>query len=242
MDGISRHLTLYLYISVTTFLYFHPCICICIFSFVYMYLFICICVLYEPANGWNYPPPHCLLSSDCSPQCFLSQSLFSKQKKDWKPAKNPPKILFWKFLDPSKVQTNIAISVQCKAYKSLIFLITFTFSSDTVRPCIAFAKFCSPALCHWPAFPPLSPTVTAPLTNWSKMSHFHRDTTLAPQCAMSRMPHCGPWQYLLFSDSFTKRRRLADWVKGTWGVNRSGEVKKTISKSLKFKWLIIIEC
>ena len=41
-------------------------------------------------------------------------------------------------------------------------------------------------------FPPLSPTVTAPLTNWSKMSHFHTDTTLAPQCAMSRMPHCGP--------------------------------------------------
>ena len=102
MDGISRHLTLYLYISVTAFLYLHLCICICIFSFVYMCLCICICVLYEPANGWNYPPPHCLSSSDCSPQCFLSQSLFSQKKKRLKPRQESTKDFILKILGSFK--------------------------------------------------------------------------------------------------------------------------------------------
>ena len=43
---------------------------------------------------------------------------------------------------------------------------------------------------HFPPCPPLSP----PPSQIGAKCHIStaRDTTLAPQCAMSRMPHCGP--------------------------------------------------
>ena len=191
MDGISRHLTLYLYISVTAFLYLHLCICICIFSFVYMCLCICICVLYEPANGWNYPPPHCLSSSDCSPQCFLSQSLFSQKKKRLKPRQESTKDFILKILGSFKGLNEYCYLRPMQSLQIPYFSLSLSVLT-LFDPALLLRNFVLQLSVTDLHFPPLSPTVTAPLTNWSKMSHFHTDTTLAPQCAMSRMPHCGP--------------------------------------------------
>ena len=59
----------------------------------------------EPANGWNYPPPHCLLSTDCSPQCAKPQYDPCFHQKSLNPCQEFAKAIFLPTVEPLKVSS-----------------------------------------------------------------------------------------------------------------------------------------
>ena len=127
----------------------------------------------EPANGWNYPPPHCLLSTDCSPQCPVPQYAPCFHLKRLNPCQESAKAIVLPTVGPLKVS-----SQYCHLSSFPTENLQLPQKSILQNWALSVTDLHSPPVppCHRPPHK-LEQNVTFPHTRH------------ATQCAMSKMPH-----------------------------------------------------